>query len=490
MKRSFLRLLAISCTLLAVVAHSSSRPRYGGTARVLLHDRVNSLDPLAEEDHPQSRDRMAGLTFETLTRIDAQGRLLPRLARSWQPDPSRRVWTFRLRLADFHDGSPVTAADVIASLKAANPDWRSTAPDRQTVVIESASAVNHLPEMLALEKFAVVKRGADGTITGSGPYRLSEWQPGERALFVANEDYWDGRSYPDAIEFQMGSSLRDQLLQRQLGPYAAAELPFDGLRSLEQGAQGAQGSTTGQNVSLSRPADLLVLVFLQPDSGGSGRTRRAVDPRVRQALALSLNRAAISNVLLQRQGAPALGLLPQWLTGYEFLLAGTRDQDADAARKLVAGAGVGTQAPTVALAYDFSDATAKLIAERIAVDAREVGIKVQPYGETHVGSRSAQATMNADAVLLRLPLPSLEPSIAIAALVPDLGLDASTATVALGAARPEELFEVERKALETFRVIPVAHVKQALWLNNGAHNWQQLPSGAWDLDQMWVEGAR
>jgi peptide/nickel transport system substrate-binding protein len=488
MKRSFLRLLAISCALLGVVAHSSSRPRYGGTARVLLHDRVNTLDPLAEEDHPQSRDRMAGLTFETLTRIDAQGRLLPRLARSWQSDPSHRVWTFRLRLADFHDGSPVTAADVIASLKAANPDWRSTAPDRQTVVIESSSAVHHLPEMLALEKFAVVKRGADGTITGSGPYRLSEWQQGERALFVANEDYWNGRSYPDAIEFQMGSSLRDQLLQRQLGPYAAAELTFDGLRSLEQGAPGVQGGSNGQNVSLSRPADLLVLVFLEASSGGAGRTRRAVDPRVRQALALSLNRAAISNVLLQRQGAPASGLLPQWLTGYEFLL--TTTQDADAARKLVAGAGAVTQVPTVALAYDFSDATAKLIAERVAVDAREAGIKVQPYGETHVGSKSAQATMNADAVLLRLPLPSLEPSVALAAFVPDLGLDAGTATAALAGGRPEELFEVERKALENFRVIPVAHVKQALWLNNSAHNWQQLPSGAWDLDQMWLEGAR
>lgn len=483
MKLSFSQLLAISCALVTSFAYASSRPRYGGTARVLLHDRVNSLDPLAEEDHPQSRDRMAALTFETLTQIDSQGRLLPRLARSWQSDPSHRVWTFRLRLADFHDASPVTAADVIASLKSANADWRYSAPDRQTVVIESSSAIHHLPEMMALEKFAVVKRGADGTVTGSGPYRLSEWQQGERALFVANEDYWGGRSYPDAIEFQMGSSLRDQLLQRQLGPYAAAELNFDGLRSLEQ------GGANGQNVALSRPADLLVLVFLQPDLGGrTGRARRPIDPRVRQALALSLNRTAISNVLLQRQGAPAGGLLPQWLTGYEFLLP--EDQDTDAARKLAASAGAVTQALTVALAYDFSDATAKLIAERIAVDAREAGIKVQPFGENHVGTKSAQATMNADAVLLRLPLPSLEPSVALAALLPDLGLDASTATAALGAGGSEELYEVERKALEGFRVVAVAHVKQALWLNSSSHNWQQLPSGAWDLDEMWVEGAR
>ena len=81
-------------------------------------------------------------------------------------------------------------------------------------------------------------------------------------------------------------------------------------------------------------------------------------------------------------------------------------------------------------------------------------------------------------------------SVALAALAPDLGLDAASATASLGSARPEELFEVEHKALANVRVIPVAHVKQALWLNPNAHNWQQLPSGAWDLDQMWVEGVR
>jgi len=36
----------------------------------------------------------------------------------------------------------------------------------------------------------------------------------------------------------------------------------------------------------------------------------------------------------------------------------------------------------------------------------------------------------------------------------------------------------------------VAHVSQALWLNSAAHNWQQRVNGEWDLDQLWVEGAR
>jgi hypothetical protein len=154
----------------------------------------------------------------------------------------------------------------------------------------------------------------------------------------------------------------------------------------------------------------------------------------------------------------------------------------------VADAGMGAP-PPISLAYDFADPVSKLVAERIAFDASQAGITVRPYGESHVNSPSARASMNADAVLLRLPLASLEPSVALAALDRDLGMDAETASSALGAARPEDLLQAEHKALENFRVLPVAHVSQALWLNGNAHNWQQLPNGLWDLDQLWVEGA-
>jgi ABC-type transport system substrate-binding protein len=191
---------------------------------------------------------------------------------------------------------------------------------------------------------------------------------------------------------------------------------------------------------------------------------------------------------LQRKGAPASGLLPQWLTGYEFLLGVASDRAR--ARKLAGDAGFASSAPAITLAYDFADPVTKLVAERIAVDAREVGIKVQPYGDAHVNQKSAQASLNADAVLLRIALPSLEPSVALAALGSNLGTDADTVSSALAASHPEDLFELERKALENFRIVPVARVAQAVWLNNAAHNWQQLPNGYWNLDQLWMEGAR
>jgi len=458
-----------------------SRPRYGGTLKVLLHDRVISIDPLSEEDRPAARDRMAALVFETLTSTGAQGRVRPCLASSWRSDQSKKSWQFRLRLANFHDGSVLTAADAAASLARSNPAWKYSAPDRQTVTIDAPSPVQHMPEMLAVSRFAIVKRQGEGTsavLTGTGPYKLTQWQPGEKAQLTVNEDYWGGRAFPDAIEIQMGAALREQLLDRQLGPYTAAEVGIDQLRALEQ---------TSQNLSVSRPSDLLALVFLQGDSP-SRTGRKPVDPRVREALGLALNRAVITNVLLQRRGTPATGLLPQWLTGYEFIFPGSTDPAR--ARELRADAAAYVVITPIMLAYDAADPLAKLVAERIAVDAREAGILVQPYAESHINSRSARSQMNADAVLLRLPLQSVEPSVALASLSDEMGLFSESVPSILSATRPEDLLDAERKLLTDHRVTPVAHLPQAIWLNNNVHNWQQAMTGAWLLDQLWVEGAR
>ena len=107
---------------------------------------------------------------------------------------------------------------------------------------------------------------------------------------------------------------------------------------------------------LSRPADLLALVFLQPDSGGRPG-KKPVDARVRQALGLAINRAAISNVIFQRKATPASGLLPQWLTGYEFMFSGATD--INRAKELRADAAAFVVISPIALAYDFADPLAR-----------------------------------------------------------------------------------------------------------------------------------
>jgi ABC-type transport system substrate-binding protein len=477
MRRSLLALAVISSLVLAAApGPASSRPRYGGTVRVLLHHRITSLDPLQESDDPATRDRVASLIYETLTAIDAQGRTQPKLATSWQADSARRMWQFNLRTANFHDGTPLTATVVAASLRSANPEWRVIATSRQSVTVETPAPAPHLPELLALVRFSIIKRS--GALVGTGPFTLTDWQPGERALLTAYDEYWGGRSFPDSIDFHMGLSLREHLMERNLGLDHAVELGVDQVRALEP--------AQNQTLLVSRPADLVVLLFLQPNTDAATRPpRKAIDSRVREALSDSINRSAISNVLLQKKGAPAGGLLPQWLTGYEFLFPAR--QDMDRARKLRTDAGA--VAP-ITLAYDASDPIMRTIAERIAVDAREATISVQPLGDLHVNSKSGRMALNADAVLLRLPLRSLDPTAALASLAEDLALPGETISAILRSGRPDELAEEERKTLAGYRVVPVVHLSQVVWTNSNVHNWRQLLNGDWALDQLWVEGTK
>lgn len=462
-------------TLLSVYLWAGARPRYGGTVRLILQHRVSSLVPTDESDASTGQAGIGSLIFETLTQIDMQGHVRGWLATSWQAEAGGRVWQFQLRSANFHSGTPLSAATVAASLRAAGPDWKVSVNGRQTVTIETPVPSPHLPELLALQRFAIVRKMGDGTVEGTGPFKIGEWRPGEHALLTANDDYWGGRAYADAIDIHMGVSLREHLLERRLGPDHAAELGIDQVRTLEQ---------SNQNLLLSRPADLLAVVFLQR-SASAAPGKKQIDARIREAISLAVSRSAISNVLLQRKSVPARGLLPQWLTGYEFLLPG--DTNLENARKLHAESG--SNAP-VTLAYDFADPVAKMVAERIAVDAREAGITVQPVADPHTNTPSERKTLNADAVLLRLPLQSLDPSAALAGLEQGLELGPEIHAAILSANRPEDLLDAERKAVEDHRVIPVVHVAQALWLNSNVHNWQMLPTGAWKLDQLWVEGTK
>ena len=470
-----LRLTVAVLLILTAQGLATTLPRYGGSVRVLVQHKIMSLDPLADSDYPSDRDKLDGFVFETLTEIDFQGHLRPKLATSWESDSSRRIWQFQLRGAVFHDGAIVSSAAAVASLRAAAPGWRITTTGRQSFSIETPTPMPHLPEALSLPRFSIVKRQADNTLLGSGPFRVSEWQPGERALLTANEDHWGGRPFADSVEIIMGTSLREHLMERNLGPDHAAEISLDQARGLEN---------SPQNLNFSRPAELLAIVFLQADrsAGAPASARKPVDIRLREALSLAINRAAISNVLLQRKASPAGSLLPQWLTGYAFLFSTSADPAQ--ARKLRNEA---NSSGPVSLAYDFSDAGARIVAERIAVDAREAGIVVQPYGEAHVNSQTGRRTLNADAVLLRVPLRSLDASAALAGMAVDLDLDAENTAAILRAGPPDEAYDAERKALEGFRILPIAHVSQALWLNRNVHNWRQLADGGWSTGYLWVE---
>jgi len=136
----------------------------------------------------------SGTVFETLTEITASGELVGELAQGWQAQAAGAVWTIALRPdARFHDGNPVTAEDVAASLlrhrDAGSPcRWLLDAIDAVQVLdaghlrIVMAAPDADLPLLLADPHLMIAPQGRVETGIGSGMYRVQDMQGGALVL--------------------------------------------------------------------------------------------------------------------------------------------------------------------------------------------------------------------------------------------------------------------------------------------------------------------
>jgi peptide/nickel transport system substrate-binding protein len=422
-----------------------------------MHAAPAALDPAAADATP-----FRSLVFETLVRIDAAaaaGAPQPCLAVSWQHDPTAKRWQFNLRPGvKFHDGSPLTAAAVAASLQAALPGVTITATG-DAVTVRASHPLPDLPLDLA-HNGLVFAHNAEGGVLGTGPFRLTAFEPGRRATFAANEDYWGGRPFLDSIDVQLGRGLRDQLADLELGKADVVEVGPNDLR---------RASDHGRTVWSSAAVSLIALAFVP------GAPSSVDAPRLREALALSIDRAAMHTVLLQKQGEVSAALLPQWISGYAFAFPTT--PDLPRARALANA--LPPAARTLALTYDPSMRTARSLAERVAVNARDAGLAVQ------VSPQNPRA----DVRLVEVRLASLDPERALAGLAAALGLQ-SQAALAASPASPAALYESERKLLDGFRAIPLFQLPVLY----GAASRVRVcappitPLGDWRFDNVWLSG--
>lgn len=123
-----------------------------------------------------------GALYETLVRLDCNGRLEPGLAAQWtRVEDDGRRWRFTLRDdARFWDGTPVTADDVRAAWagRVEVPAESVTALDARTLSVLLARPDTGAPRLFANPLLAVAKPGAPGAPLGTGPYRVKTWTPG------------------------------------------------------------------------------------------------------------------------------------------------------------------------------------------------------------------------------------------------------------------------------------------------------------------------
>src|SRR5579863_10534705 len=303
--------------------------------RVGLHS-----DPLVLDPHLRNEALTYSVLrnlYEGLTAFDAEMRVGPALAASWEI-PNDLTWVFHLRPGvRFHDGRELTAADVVFSLERARTlpasgfgsyvvaVSRVRALDRHTVELTTSR-----PYAILLNKLAfvlIVPAGSPSEIrrpVGTGPYRLVSYSPGDRLALRAFDGYWGGPSAIGAVDFLPLPDRRERVARLLRGGLDLVQEP--GPENLER-IRAAPGCRLLEQ-------DSLMVNFLMLKTGRPPLS----DLRVRQAIDLAIDRATLVRQALHGEGLPAGQLVSRSVFGYAPDIAPPA-RDLAAARRLLAAAG-------------------------------------------------------------------------------------------------------------------------------------------------------
>jgi peptide/nickel transport system substrate-binding protein len=322
----------------------------GGAIRSGIATPAGALDPLTVTDY--GGIAVLGQSGEYLTWADTKLRLQPRLAESWKPNRDGSVWTFKLRRGvKFQDGRSLAAADVVATFdRLADPDGGSNslsafrgvlskgnakAVDDATVEFQLDTANGNFPYLVSSDNYnaIILPRDFDGnwekTFIGTGPWKLEKFTPNVGVTYVKNPDYWDTTRQPNADR----SELRF---------YAKEQAAVLGLQGGEVDVL-AQFSASGGKALLIDPN--IDTIALRSATHDEVHTRTDMEPfrdkRVRQALALLVDRRALVDGLFSKKAD--LGNDSPFAPGYASTDTSVtqRKQDVEKAKQLLADAGKG-----------------------------------------------------------------------------------------------------------------------------------------------------
>ncbi|MFE5881572.1 ABC transporter substrate-binding protein [Streptomyces hydrogenans] len=357
---------------------SPAKPKAGGTLRVGALGRANAItrDPHGSQAN-ESDYLILSLVYDTLTIPGAKPNTLPRLASSWTSSDDMKTWRFTLaKGATFHDGTPVTAEDVVFSLRRlrGTPSGASRLPGIEaknikaegtdTVVLVSDYANAELPLLLRLTTFVVKKGTTDKDIEkapGTGPFKL-EWFRGGNARLVRNDDWYGGKVLLDAIEvkiFESPQALANALLAGQID------------LASNVGAVAARTAEKRKDVQVvRRPNDMAMPIVMRTAAGSP-----FADPKVREALRLAVDREAMVKQVLSGYGSVANDILGTGDPGYAKDLP-QRARDLTKAKSLLKEAGFDLSKTYELMTTEDIPGLAEM-ATLFATQVREADVKIK-----------------------------------------------------------------------------------------------------------------
>jgi peptide/nickel transport system substrate-binding protein len=308
-----------------------------GVIRVGADVDAQSFDPRLQRE--TTGYRVINLVYSGLVQLDANLNPVPDLATRWEnPDPT--TWIFHLRNdAKFHDGRPVTSADVVFTYRtildpALNARFRSLYTPIDAVDAEGDHVVRfklkhpYSPLFAYLDLGIVPKHLVEGgrdlntQPLGSGPFRFARWNRGSRIVLEANPDYYGGRPRTNGIEFVIvpDNTARAQALES--GDLDIIQSPLS--------PRDVQRLARSQRVAHS-PLPGLAITYLNFNC----RNELLAEPRMRRALSMLVDQATIVDRIYEGMDRAATSvLMPSLPWSYTDQVRQPRF-DADGAKRLL-----------------------------------------------------------------------------------------------------------------------------------------------------------
>ncbi len=376
----------ILTSLLALTACPSPAPTESRQImRIALETAPQRLDPRYAVD--VASQRVVQLVYNGLVRLDAQAKIVPDVAQSWEtPEPATYVFHLR-RDVIWHDGERLTAADVHYTYTSLL-DEKNESPKRASFdKIQSIEVMDDYTIRFVLsEPFAPfltnmtlgliprprageAERNLDAHPVGTGPFKFDRIEPDVAVHLLAHDDYFEGRATIDGVVLRILPDAMVRLFELQKGNIDLIQnaLPPDLLTPLRSDEQFSVIQAPGTN-------------FMYLGLNCQDEILKHVE--VRQALAHAIDRQAVVRHVLSGLATLADGILPAGHWAYEANVS-RYTYDPDRAAQLLDQAGFpdpdgdGPQ-PRFQLTYKTSqNEEGRRIAEVLQEQLRQVSIAVE-----------------------------------------------------------------------------------------------------------------
>lgn len=316
--------------------------------------------------------------YQGLVQADQSGNLAGQLAETWEVSEDGRSWTFHLRPGiTFHDGTPCDAAAVQKSfLRAMDPKTGHPHPEyyQGITAIEVVDSLTVRFQLSATNAaFLAVLAQGDSVIVpaertdlpinpvGTGPFRFSEWRPGDRIVLERNPNYWRPEQPKlDRITFRFISAPSAQIAALRAGDVdLVAEAPLEVALTV---------ADDPRFKVVSGPSNVVQIMAIN-------KLRQPfADLRVRQAIAHAIDRNEIIDLVFFGYGTPIGSHLTPAIPYYADM-TWLYPHDPDRARELLAAAGYPHGfSTTLTLPSNYPQHVRT--GEVIAAQLRDVGIEV------------------------------------------------------------------------------------------------------------------